>query len=460
MAISKAFIVPHPPLIIPKVGLGQEAGIHKTFTSYHETAKEIEKQKPETIIIITPHGVTYSDYFHIASGDVIEGSMKEFGSSDVICVPCDVELSDKISSICEKADFPAGTLGNASNNMDHGTYVPLYFINQYYRDYKIVCISISGLPLREHYRLGMFINEAVNELGRNAIIIASGDLSHKLKEYGPYGYAKEGPALDRIMTEAMKTGNFLDFLEIDEELRKRGAECGLGSFTIMSGVLHKKSLDINFLSYEGPFGVGYAVCIYQVNEDDDNRDFLKEYDEIKNQRLQKIKEKEDEYVKLARYTLEHYILTRRLPSLPENLSLELLDRKAGVFVSIKKNGKLRGCIGTLEPSHDNVALEIMYNAVSAGTRDPRFAEVKKEELPDLLYSIDVLFLPEAVKNIEELDPMKYGIIVTSGHKRGVLLPELAEIETVEDQIKIACEKAGITEDEEYRLERFEVVRHI
>ena len=137
----------------------------------------------------------------------------------------------------------------------------------------------------------------------------------------------------------------------------------------------------------------------------------------------------------------------------------MLEEKAGVFVSIKKNGQLRGCIGTIQPQRDNIAEEIIHNAISAGVRDPRFMPVDGSELGDLVYSVDVLEKHESVDTDDELDPKKYGVIVRSGLRSGLLLPNLEGIDTVREQIEIALQKAGIRPDEHYTLERFEVKRH-
>src|SRR5690606_36304199 len=132
--------------------------------------------------------------------------------------------------------------------------------------------------------------------------------------------------------------------------------------------------------------------------------------------------------------------------------------RRGVFVSIKKNGNLRGCIGTIRPVTKNIAQEIIRNAVEAGVYDPRFSPVEEDELPELEFSVDVLTEPVKA-NKEELDPKKYGVIVRSGHKTGVLLPNLEGVDTVEEQLRIALQKAGISPDEDYDIEKFEVIRH-
>jgi len=169
-----------------------------------------------------------------------------------------------------------------------------------------------------------------------------------------------------------------------------------------------------------------------------------------------MKEKIHPIVKLAKETVESYVCQGKV-SQPEELTPEMKQR-AGVFVSIHKHGKLRGCIGTFEPARDNVAGEIMANAISSATRDPRFPPVDRSELGDLEFSVDILTMPEQVKDISELDPKKYGVIVESGFRRGLLLPDLEGVDTVEEQIAICRLKAGIKANEPVTLYRFEVKR--
>ena len=168
-------------------------------------------------------------------------------------------------------------------------------------------------------------------------------------------------------------------------------------------------------------------------------------------------EKTHPLTKLAKETVESYVKERKLPQ-PTELTPEMQER-AGVFVSIKKRGALRGCIGTFEPVTSNVAQEIITNAVSSATHDPRFPPVMASELPDLSYSVDVLTRPVPVKSIDELDPKKYGVIVEGGGRRGLLLPDLEGVDTVEHQIDICRQKAGIYHDEPMKLYKFEVKRY-
>lgn len=168
----------------------------------------------------------------------------------------------------------------------------------------------------------------------------------------------------------------------------------------------------------------------------------------------------DEYVKLAKNTVEAYIKTNKIPPLPKKLPQEMLRKKAGAFVSIhKKDGSLRGCIGTFMPTKPDLALEIVTNAISSATQDPRFPPVTKEELSSLIYSVDILSQPKPATK-KKLDPKKYGLIVsTSDGRRGLLLPDIPGVKTTEEQINICKMKAGISSKEKVKLEIFTVERH-
>ena len=223
--------------------------------------------------------------------------------------------------------------------------------------------------------------------------------------------------------------------------------------------MDKTAVKAERLSYQGTFGVGYGVCLYESLGQDENRNVLELYRQREKKRLAKKKAAEDPYVRLARLSVEHYVTHGTPVDMPENLSSDMLQSRAGAFVSLKKNGRLRGCIGTISPVQSSIAEEIKANAVSAAARDPRFDPVQPGELEELEYSVDILGESEAISSESQLDIKKYGVIVTNGTRRGVLLPDLEGVCSVEQQISIAKEKAGIQQQEQVQLERFEVLRH-
>lgn len=169
---------------------------------------------------------------------------------------------------------------------------------------------------------------------------------------------------------------------------------------------------------------------------------------------------ESVYVKLARYIIENYIKSGTVMDVPDFINSELLSKKAACFVSIHmKNGELRGCIGTIYPSQENVVYEIMHNAISASTRDPRFPPITKDELSEIVINVDILTEPIKIDSKNELNPKKYGVIVESGYKRGLLLPDLEGVDDIDFQIDIARQKGGISKNEKYILYKFEVKRY-
>ena len=229
--------------------------------------------------------------------------------------------------------------------------------------------------------------------------------------------------------------------------------------TIMAGALDETEVTPERLSYEGPFGVGYGICCYKIMGTDLNRNFGAQYEETQKNLLLQQRKNEDDYIRLARQTIDTYIRTGRTINVPQDLDQEMLNQRAGVFVSIKEDGRLRGCIGTIQSVYSSIAEEIIANAISASTKDPRFSPIEPWELDRLTISVDVLGEKEKINSPDQLDPKRYGVIVTKGRKRGLLLPNLEGVDTVEEQIAIAKRKAGIREEEQAELERFEVIRH-
>ena len=458
--MKAGFMVPHPPLIIPQVGRGSEKQVAKTISSYEKVAEEIASIKPETIVITSPHSIMYSDYFHISPGRSATGSFASFDAPEVsFSEEYDTELVSEIEKLAKKKGFPAGTMGERDRSLDHGTMVPLYFIRQKYTGFKIVRIGLSGLDLLQHYSFGQIIEQAVSNLGRRTVIVASGDLSHKLQPHGPYGFAKEGPEYDGRLMDVCERCALDELLGFDEDFCEKAAECGHRSFVIMAGCFDGRSVSSKVYSHEDVTGVGYGIASFYPGEKSEKGSFLDIYRGKVMDSIMSSRAREDEYVRLARRSLESYIRTGEKISVPADASRELTERRAGAFVSIHKNGRLRGCIGTIGPVTDSIANEIIDNAISASTADPRFSPITEDELEWLEISVDVLGEIEDISSPDELDVKRYGVIVSKGGRRGLLLPNLDGVDTVEEQIDIARRKGGIAPGESVKLQRFEVVRH-
>ena len=460
MSVLAAFMVPHPPMIVPEVGRGSEEQIRETTRAYERVADEVAALQPDTLVITSPHAVMYADYFHISPGSGATGSFNRFRASGVrFSEQYDEDLVKRICTLAQAEDLPAGTLGERDAELDHGTMVPLWFIRKQYAGGKIVRIGLSGLPLTEHYRLGQIIARAAEDTGKRAVLIASGDLSHKLKANGPYGFAAEGPEYDRRIMDVCGRGAFGELFDFDDSFCDKAAECGHRSFVILAGALDGLRVQATALSHQDVTGVGYGICTFYPDGADAGRHFLQAYQEKIRRECLARAEKSDAYVKLARAAIEAWVRAHTRIPVPDGLPDEMLTRRAGTFVSLHRNGNLRGCIGTIAATRKSVAEEILQNAVSACSRDPRFAPVAADELDTLEISVDVLGELEPIDSPDALDVKRFGVVVSHGMKRGLLLPNLDGVDTVEEQIRIARQKGGISDSAPYRLERFEVVRH-
>lgn len=450
--IAGTFIFPHPPIMVEEVGKGESKKVAGSIGGAMEASRRIADIKPDTIVIITPHGTLLKDAMTIASDERLEGSLARFGASgvklsfenDMVLVDKIIEKADKKRTYCIPMHEDVKKTYRLEPGIDHGAMVPLYFINKNFSSFKLVHITYSLLSRDQHYKLGVAIRDAIAELDRRVVIIASGDLSHRLTEDAPAGFDPRGSEFDEKYMELIKAGDAKKLLSMSADLLEAAGECGYNSTVVLMGCLDGCSVSGEILSYEGPFGVGYCIAELHTDPCEDSK---------------KAEESNDPYVKLATRTLETYVKTGKQIRVPEDLPDEMVTDRAGAFVSLKKFGELRGCIGTIGPTTINIAMEIIQNAISAGTRDPRFSPVKEDELPDLVYSVDVLREPEPIKSKDELDVKKYGVIVRSGRRSGLLLPNLEGVDTVDYQVDIALQKAGIRSSESYEMERFEVIRH-
>lgn len=447
--ILKAYVLPHPPIILPEVGRGEEEKVAKTSAAYHRAAQEIAALEPESIIICSSHAPLLRSAFYVANAPQATGDMRAFGISSVHEeVEYDQKLVERLKLVSSERNIPLEYTHVEARVLDHGTLLPLAFIHQYYRDFKLLRLGISLLKPKAHYDFGRAVAEAVNRSNKRTVFIASGDLSHVLKVDGPYGYRAEGPRLDQKLTDIFASGELDRLLELDPDLVEGAQECGLRTFQVMAGALSETDFDSELYSYEGTFGVGYAIAAFTPREDNEKKDTEKTDKQDRNP-----------YLKLAQDSVEFFVREGKTMPTPSDLPRELVEQRSGAFVTLHKDGNLRGCIGTIEACRENVAEEIIHNAVSAAKYDPRFPSVQPSELGKLEYSVDILGEKEEVVSRDELDPERYGVIVSSGQRCGLLLPRLEGVDTVEDQLAIALIKAGINPDKDYKIERFEVQRH-
>ena len=465
MAIVAGCLMPHPPVLIHAVGNGREHVCDKTLKGLREAAKIIKVQKPETIVVITPHGPVFADGLAIGAEPMLSGDLKAFGAPEISLVKSNaIEWVDRIVHGAGRIHVPMVKIDKESARryhttpeLDHGVLVPLYFVNSEWENFRLIHITYGLLSIPKLFTFGQMLKALFDEAQERIVVIASGDLSHCLKDDGPYSFHPDGPRFDEEAIRHLNEGDFGGLLTMDSTLVKHAGECAYRSLAILGGALDGVSLESTCHSYEGPFGVGYGVCSFIASgtKESDLPAMLSAWSQAISQR----RSNEDPWVSLARNTIETYIMTGTFPRLPEDLPAQMTSEENGVFVSIKGPGGLRGCIGTFAPTTPSVASEIVANAVKAATEDPRFSPIEPDELEELILSVDVLMPPEPIHSKAELDPKRYGVIVQKGMKRGLLLPDLEGVDTPDEQIRIALQKAGIMESEEFTLQRFEVVRH-
>lgn len=462
--ISAFYTMPHPPIVIPEVGRGEENKIQGTTDACLKVAEEIARIKPETIIIITPHGPLFNDAIALSFESKIQGNLGRFSAPQLeLSLDIDLPLTKKIIEYSREEDILTAEMTkdfsktyNLEYELDHGTMVPLYFINQKYTNYKLVHITYGMLPKIQLYKFGMCIKKAVEDSNTNVVFIASGDLSHMLTDDGPYGYSPFGEKFDNEIISLLKDGDVVGVFNMDRTTIEKAGECGLRSYYIMLGAMNGYDIKGKLSSYEGTFGVGYGVMSFSLKKSD-----IDMYTILIEQNKKRFKQKVDSadpYIRIARESLTHYLMYGEYMNIPDYVTEEMKAQQRGVFVSLKNEGQLRGCIGTIFPTTKNIAYEIIRNAVEAGLHDPRFIPVTEDELEELDFSVDVLTEPEEASR-EELDPKKYGVIVRSKGKSGLLLPDLEGVDTVEEQLSIALQKGRISPDEDYSIEKFEVIRH-
>ena len=265
MAILEAFAVPHPPIIIAGVGRGEEHGAQLTLDAYHEVGRRIAQLEPELIVISTPHGSLYRDALCVttsSSGAGVWGDMADFRDpKDRLDLSLDQDFITALTREAQLEGLPVVAQPEPKDKLDHGCMVPLLFIAQYLKsDFKIARIGISFLDYQTHYRMGQCVTRAVEACNRRTVYVASGDLSHRLKPDGPYGFNPAGPQFDQQITQMFAQGDLDALMRFDGDFCDEAAECGLNSFIMMAGALDGLTVEPHLLSYQGPWGVGYGVA--------------------------------------------------------------------------------------------------------------------------------------------------------------------------------------------------------
>ena len=434
-----AGIAPHPPIMVPEVGRESIAGVRASIDAMAELTRRVIDSGAESVVLISPHAPLEVDSFVAYEGPRVYADFSMFNApSTEFSVRVDEDLLNAITAAAASQNYQVSKL--VDGLLDHGTAVPLYFLLRNGWQGEVVALGYSFLSNNDHLRFGSCVARAVDQVGRRVAFIASGDLSHRLRPEAPAGYNPRAHRFDDEVVDALRTNTPERIVEIDQDLRRLAGECGYRSMLVAIGAASELPLHCEVMSYEAPFGVGYLVAqLTSAPVEMDEAEGLPD---------------------LARRAVETFTLTGEVVD-PVISPEGLLAARAPCFVCLKtRDGELRGCIGTIEPAKDTLAQEIVANAISAATNDPRFNSVRDSELADLVYSVDVL-MPAEPTLMESLDPAIYGVIVEdeSESRRGLLLPDIPGVDTAEQQVDIAKRKAGISPETPVKLLRFKVDRY-
>jgi AmmeMemoRadiSam system protein A/AmmeMemoRadiSam system protein B len=405
----------------------------------------------EIVVLISPHAPLNPDSFVAYDGPQLSGDFADFRAPETtVQADLDDELLNAITGAAQKESYRVVRL--RKRQLDHGIAVPLYFLQRNGWPGSVVALGYSFLTIDDHLRFGACIRLTAETVGRPVAIVASGDLSHRLKPEAPAGYHANAHLFDEAVVDALKANVPQRIIRLDPELRKIAGECGYRSMLVAIGATQGLPESCEVLSYEAPFGVGYLVA--QLTNQETGAPLENNHSTAHPQPA----EDSDSFPELARRAIETFVLTGSPIKVQHPAGL--LAERAACFVSIRTDdGDLRGCIGTIEPTRETLAEELIANAVLAATSDPRFKRVTKEELSRLHYSVDVLSAAEPT-TFAELDPAIYGVIVEdeSDRRRGLLLPDIEGVDTATQQVEIASRKAGIPPGVPVRLLRFRVQR--
>jgi AmmeMemoRadiSam system protein A/AmmeMemoRadiSam system protein B len=430
-----AGVAPHPPIMVPEVGREAITEVQNSIDAMAEFARRIIETGAETVVVITPHAPLEEDAFIFYGDESVHANFARFRAPDTgFTFPVDESFLTSLATLAQEENLALARLTGAG--LDHGSAVPLYFLRQNGWEGSVVVLGYTFLSNADHMRFGACIKKAADRCGRRIALVASGDLSHRLKPEAPAGYNPNAHLFDEVITGAVRTNDLRRIELVDDQLRRTAGECGFRSMLVAIGATRELTPKCELLSYEAPFGVGYMVAQFTAESD-----VLRELPSIARNAVELL-------VRIGK--------TMKVPARP----FGLLAERAACFVSIKtKEGDLRGCIGTIEPTKHNLAEEIIANAIGAASYDPRFDPVRADELANLVYSVDVLS-PTEPTTIEQLDPEIYGVVVeeVKGRRRGLLLPDIQGITDASQQVQIATRKAGIPPGTPVKLHRFEVRR--
>lgn len=440
MSISCAVLMCHAPIVIPAIAAQQAPLCSATTEAMRRTARALVAHEPALIVLVSPHAPRRPKSIGLTFDETLHGDFSRFGHAQVaLRLRGAPDEAERIAQKAYAQHVPTHTL--AGRALDHGSLVPLFFVHEAgYRGRVIVAsLPYPGTELESAF--GQALHDAAQDSQQRWAILASGDMSHRLTRDAPAGFEPRAQEFDKGFARALRLGDLRRAVTTDPDLQELAAEDVVQSTTVAAAAVQFEAHGTQVFAYEAPFGVGYLEALLFSQGADAHADI--DHDAPPNA-----------LVTVALSAIEHAL--HGIPYVPAQLEPPW-DQPRAVFVTLRSpDGELRGCIGRTEPMAPSLVDEVADCAVGAATRDLRMEAVTLDELADLQIEVSVLHPPTPVADRVRLDAKRFGVVVEHGHKRGVLLPDVEGVDSVEQQIQIALRKAGIAAHTPYTLSCFRV----
>ena len=445
-AVVCAVLMPHAPILVPDVGGERGGAAQASSQAMREAAACVMSCQPEAVVLISPHSPRQPGAFGVWGGERLQGSFAPFRAPRAqVSLPNAAPLARAIVTEAGKRHLATWMIQDRA--LDHGALVPLWFLTRAGWAGPTTVISLNYPGEGGLKELGAAIAAACAS-HRHAAVVASGDMSHRLTPDAPGGFHPQACQFDETFIHLIRKGDYRAVENIDPELRELAAEDAVDSTLIAAAAVGWNAAGHRVLNYEGPFGVGYGVAILFAGGSS--------APEPPPAPAQAASREGDILPGLARQSVTAAL--RGSSENPPEAGSEYLREQRGVFVTLHdRSGLLRGCAGTIVPSCASIVAETWRSARLAAFHDPRFHPVQAGELPNLHFEVSVLHSMEKISSAAELDPARYGVVVSAADgRRGLLLPGIPEIETSTEQVSLARKKAWIGPGEPVTLQRFQV----
>ncbi len=458
MSITCAALMCHAPIVVPAIAGSRAEDCVKTTQAMRAVASALVAHHPDVLVVVTPHAPRQRTAWGIVHDAEIAGSFERFGRADLSET---FRGAPRAAQALEAAARALGLPVSVSDGieLDHGALVPLTFVREMGWSGPTLIVALPHPGTQTEDAFGHAITQAAESCHERWAVLASGDMSHRLIRGAPAGYHPRAKDFDSAFVSCLRNGDLRAAVSPDPVLQELAAEDVVQSTRVAAAAVRYESRGLDVLSYEGPFGVGYAEAVLYSD-----RGAVEPYGRVTSLRpardddtapyLVLDRDPPEQLLQIARDAIEHALTGRnyQTPALAAPW-----DRARAVFVTLRSpDGTLRGCVGRTEPMLQSLAEEVADNAVAAALRDHRMANVELSELADLRIEVSVLGALEAIASSAQLDPQEYGLVVQQGSQRGVLLPNVEGVNTPQEQLRMAMSKGQVTSHAPYQLRRFHV----